>query len=96
MTEIPPEAFQNFPFLDYLDLDENPFQRIPPNAFRGLSRLTHLSLIWCNIEEVPSQWLFDLPALNDLRLDNNNINRLPPGILTISIFFAISNEFFDF
>lgn len=61
-------------------LDENPLNRIPSNAFRGLTRLTHLSLERTNIEVLDPEWFQDLTDLRDLRLDHNRIRRLPPGI----------------
>jgi Leucine-rich repeat (LRR) protein len=51
-------------------------KKVEPNAFRGLRKLTYLSLTENELEELPADLFRDLVNLSELHLKNNKLKRI--------------------
>ncbi|CAK6449295.1 unnamed protein product [Pipistrellus nathusii] len=77
ITQLPEDAFKNFPFLEELRLAGNDLSFIHPKALSGLKELKVLTLQNNQLKTVPSEAIRGLSALQSLRLDANHINSVP-------------------
>uniref|UniRef100_A0A8C9C090 Leucine-rich repeat-containing G-protein coupled receptor 4 n=1 Tax=Phocoena sinus TaxID=42100 RepID=A0A8C9C090_PHOSS len=73
ITQLPEDAFRNFPFLEELRLAGNDLSFIHPKALSGLKELKVLTLQNNQLKTVPSEAIRGLSALQSLRLDANHI-----------------------
>lgn len=73
MTEVLPQAFNEFTNLIAITLSFNQIQEVHPGAFDGLDSLTSLSLSHNNISEVPNGVFDTLIRLHHLDLSYNPI-----------------------
>ncbi|XP_054441953.1 leucine-rich repeat-containing G-protein coupled receptor 4 [Pteronotus mesoamericanus] len=79
ITQLPEDAFKNFPFLEELRLAGNDLSFIHPKALSGLKELKVLTLQNNQLKTVPSEAIRGLSALQSLRLDANHITSVPEG-----------------
>nr|XP_013002706.1 LOW QUALITY PROTEIN: leucine-rich repeat-containing G-protein coupled receptor 4 [Cavia porcellus] len=77
ITQLPEDAFKDFPFLEELQLAGNDLSFIHPKALSGLKELRVLTLQNNQLRTVPSQAMRGLSALQSLRLDANHITSVP-------------------
>ncbi|XP_023559991.1 leucine-rich repeat-containing G-protein coupled receptor 4 [Octodon degus] len=77
ITQLPEDAFKDFPFLEELQLAGNDLSFIHPRALAGLTELRVLTLQNNQLRTVPSQAMRGLSALQSLRLDANHITSVP-------------------
>uniref|UniRef100_A0A8C0L5D2 Leucine-rich repeat-containing G-protein coupled receptor 4 n=1 Tax=Canis lupus dingo TaxID=286419 RepID=A0A8C0L5D2_CANLU len=77
ITQLPEDAFKNFPFLEELRLAGNDLSFIHPKALSGLKELKVLTLQNNQLKTVPSEAIRGLSALQSLRLDANHITSVP-------------------
>ncbi|XP_048216093.1 leucine-rich repeat-containing G-protein coupled receptor 4 [Perognathus longimembris pacificus] len=77
ITQLPEDAFKNFPFLEELQLAGNDLSFIHPKALSGLKELKVLTLQNNQLKTVPSEAIRGLSALQSLRLDANHITSVP-------------------
>ncbi|XP_006883835.1 PREDICTED: leucine-rich repeat-containing G-protein coupled receptor 4 [Elephantulus edwardii] len=77
ITQLPEDAFKNFPFLEELRLAGNDLSFIHPKALSGLKELKVLTLQNNQLRTVPSEAIRGLSALQSLRLDANHITSVP-------------------
>uniref|UniRef100_A0A8C5L729 Leucine-rich repeat-containing G-protein coupled receptor 4 n=1 Tax=Jaculus jaculus TaxID=51337 RepID=A0A8C5L729_JACJA len=77
ITQLPEDAFKNFPFLEELQLAGNDLSFIHPKALSGLKELKVLTLQNNQLKTVPSEAIHGLSALQSLRLDANHITSVP-------------------
>ncbi|TKC50453.1 hypothetical protein EI555_009939 [Monodon monoceros] len=77
ITQLPEDAFKNFPFLEELRLAGNDLSFIHPKALSGLKELKVLTLQNNQLKTVPSEAIRGLSALQSLRLDANHITAVP-------------------
>ncbi|KAG8510761.1 Leucine-rich repeat-containing G-protein coupled receptor 4 [Galemys pyrenaicus] len=77
ITQLPEDAFKNFPFLEELRLAGNDLSFIHPKALSGLKELKVLTLQNNQLKTVPSEAIRGLSALQSLRLDANHIISVP-------------------
>lgn len=77
ITELPPDAFKNVPYLEELRLAGNDLAYIHPEALSGLQQLKILMLQNNQLKTVPSEALKWLTSLQSLRLDANHITIVP-------------------
>ncbi|XP_043915243.1 leucine-rich repeat-containing G-protein coupled receptor 4 [Protopterus annectens] len=77
ITELPPDAFKNVPYLEELRLAGNDLAYIHPEALSGLQQLKILMLQNNQLKTVPSEALKWLNNLQSLRLDANHITIIP-------------------
>uniref|UniRef100_A0AC11BBE2 Leucine rich repeat containing G protein-coupled receptor 4 n=1 Tax=Ovis aries TaxID=9940 RepID=A0AC11BBE2_SHEEP len=82
ITQLPEDAFKNFPFLEELRLDANHITSVPEDSFEGLTQLRHLWLDDNSLTEVPVHPLSNLPTLQALTLALNKISRIPDFAFT--------------
>uniref|UniRef100_A0ABI7XX51 Leucine-rich repeat-containing G-protein coupled receptor 4 n=1 Tax=Felis catus TaxID=9685 RepID=A0ABI7XX51_FELCA len=76
ITQLPEDAFKNFPFLEELRLAGNDLSFIHPKALSGLKELKVLTLQNNQLRTVPSEAIRGLSALQSLHLHNNKIKNL--------------------
>lgn len=69
LREVP--ALSNLTELEFLILEENLLESIPPQAFVGLKKLKYLSLSGNRLTEIPQTLVQDLPQLTLLDLSAN-------------------------
>ncbi|XP_020833630.1 leucine-rich repeat-containing G-protein coupled receptor 4 isoform X1 [Phascolarctos cinereus] len=77
ITQLPEDAFKNFPFLEELRLAGNDLSFIHPKALSGLKELKVLTLQNNQLKTVPSEAIRGLSSLQSLRLDANHITSVP-------------------
>ncbi|XP_060032648.1 leucine-rich repeat-containing G-protein coupled receptor 4 isoform X2 [Erinaceus europaeus] len=77
ITQLPEDAFKNFPFLEELTLQNNQLKTVPSEAIRGLSALQSLRLDANHITSVPEDSFEGLAQLRHLWLDDNSLTEVP-------------------
>lgn len=80
LEEILPYAFKNCSELKYLNLENNPIQKLPETTFVGLSKLTHLYISDVGLVEISERLFHDLGVLKVLSLTSSKIESLPAKV----------------
>ncbi|XP_043914011.1 toll-like receptor 5 [Protopterus annectens] len=101
-VSIRKEAFKNVLHLIYLDLSGNMILVLDPDAFVGLTYLSHLSLGYAGLNSsiLETDYFHDLVSLETLNLHGNNIDQLKlnPLFSNLSFFHTLNltqNKLYD-
>jgi Leucine-rich repeat (LRR) protein len=79
LTSLTPGAFDNFPNLRILELNDNQINSLPPEMFK-LDLLQELALFNNQLTTLPADFSDNIPAVTNLLLHNNKISHLPEEV----------------
>lgn len=79
ITQVPEGALQPLENLAVLDLSDNTFSQLQPDAFSGNQQLTDLNLRGCTLRTLHEMAFSNLRGLKFLDISNNYLTYIPGG-----------------